>query len=118
MPLYEYQCESCGRRTEVMQSFTDPPASTCEECGGVLKKLLSAPGIHFKGSGWYVSDYARGGSAAAASGSKEESKGEPKPDSAGGSKTESKSEGGGEKKGDAPAASAPSTPSRSGGDAG
>ncbi len=59
MPLYEYQCQACGRTEEVMQSFSDPPLSTCEACGGALKKLLSPPAVQFKGSGWYVSDYAR-----------------------------------------------------------
>lgn len=59
MPLYEYRCQGCGRTTEAMQSFSDPPLTTCESCGGELKKLLSAPAVQFKGSGWYVSDYAR-----------------------------------------------------------
>lgn len=59
MPLYEYRCEACGRTEEVMQAFSDPPLSTCESCGGPLKKLLSAPAVQFKGNGWYVSDYAR-----------------------------------------------------------
>ncbi len=62
MPLYEYQCASCGSVTEVIQSYSDEPMTTCESCGGALKKLLSSPGFHFKGSGWYVSDYGRGGS--------------------------------------------------------
>ena len=59
MPLYEYQCRSCGSHTEVMQRFSDPPLSTCEECGGELKKLISAPAFQFKGEGWYVTDYAK-----------------------------------------------------------
>lgn len=76
MPLYEYRCGSCGRVTEALQSFSDPPLTVCETCGGALAKLLSAPGIHFKGSGWYVSDYARAGSEKKADGAAAESKGE------------------------------------------
>jgi len=71
MPLYEYQCASCGSVTEVIQSYSDELMTTCESCGGALKKLLSSPGFHFKGSGWYVSDYGRGGS-----GKRESSEGE------------------------------------------
>lgn len=59
MPLYEYRCEKCGARIEKIQKFSDPPLATCEKCGGKLARLLSAPAIQFKGSGWYVTDYAR-----------------------------------------------------------
>jgi len=58
MPIYEYQCESCGRRSESLQKISDPPLTTCEECSGSLTKLISAPSFQFKGSGWYVTDYA------------------------------------------------------------
>lgn len=58
MPIYEYQCESCGERTEAIQSFDDPPLAVCPHCGGRLKKLMSAPAFQFKGTGWYVTDYA------------------------------------------------------------
>ena len=58
MPIYEYECRKCGARREVMQKVTDKPLSKCKECGGRLEKLLSAPAIQFKGSGWYVTDYA------------------------------------------------------------
>lgn len=61
MPIYEYECQSCGRRSEVMQKMSDPPLDTCTVCSGALKKLLSAPAFQFKGSGWYVTDYARKG---------------------------------------------------------
>ncbi len=57
MPIYEYQCEGCDHRFEIKQSFKDPPLSTCERCGGAVTKLISAPAIMFKGSGWYVTDY-------------------------------------------------------------
>ena len=59
MPLYEYQCEQCGSRIEKIQKFSDSPLKTCEKCGGTLTRLLSAPAIQFKGTGWYVTDYAR-----------------------------------------------------------
>ncbi|RPJ84592.1 MAG: zinc ribbon domain-containing protein [Acidobacteria bacterium] len=61
MPLYEYQCETCGNRFEVIQKFADKPLETCRECGGSVHKLLSAPAIQFKGTGWYITDYARKG---------------------------------------------------------
>jgi putative FmdB family regulatory protein len=62
MPLYEYECQKCGQRTEVLQSFNEAPRTVCPACGGDLKKLLSAPAVQFKGSGWYVTDYAGKGS--------------------------------------------------------
>jgi len=58
MPIYEYQCKKCGARTEAMQKISDKPLTRCRKCGGRLEKLLSAPAIQFKGSGWYVTDYA------------------------------------------------------------
>lgn len=58
MPIYEYQCKKCNAHTEVMQKFSDKPLTKCRKCGGRLEKLLSAPAIQFKGSGWYVTDYA------------------------------------------------------------
>jgi putative FmdB family regulatory protein len=61
MPLYEYQCESCAHRFERIQKFSDPPVETCPSCGGRVKKLLSSPAIQFKGSGWYITDYAKKG---------------------------------------------------------
>jgi putative FmdB family regulatory protein len=61
MPLYEYQCDSCGSVFEVMQKFSDEPLTVHENCGGAVHRLLSAPALQFKGSGWYITDYARGG---------------------------------------------------------
>lgn len=58
MPLYEYECNECGRRTEVLQGYNDPPPEACTECGGSMRRLLSAPAVQFKGTGWYVTDYA------------------------------------------------------------
>ena len=66
MPLYEYECPSCGHRFERIQRFADPPAETCVACGqGPVHKLLSAPAVHFKGTGWYVTDYAKKSGASA-----------------------------------------------------
>ncbi|MGE5326592.1 MAG: FmdB family zinc ribbon protein [Deltaproteobacteria bacterium] len=59
MPLYEYRCRKCGNVVEKIQKFSDAPLTRCEKCGGKLEKLLSPPAIQFKGSGWYVTDYAR-----------------------------------------------------------
>jgi putative FmdB family regulatory protein len=62
MPLYEYQCEQCTTRFELIQRFSDPPAHVCPSCGGgPVHKLASSPAIQFKGSGWYITDYARKG---------------------------------------------------------
>ena len=65
VPIYEYQCQECGTRTEVLQKLSDPPVEKCVSCGGQMKKLMSAPAIQFKGSGWYITDYARKNSAPA-----------------------------------------------------
>jgi putative FmdB family regulatory protein len=59
MPLYEYRCQDCGHSSEEMQRLSDPPIAVCPACGGRYKKLVSAPAFQFKGSGWYVTDYAR-----------------------------------------------------------
>lgn len=67
MPLYEYECDACGRRFEKIQKFSDPVADTCPHCGqGPVRKLLSSPAIQFKGSGWYITDYANKGKGDAA----------------------------------------------------
>jgi putative FmdB family regulatory protein len=60
MPLYEYECDACHQRFEKIQKFSDPPVEVCEKCGkGPVRKLLSSPAIQFKGSGWYITDYAK-----------------------------------------------------------
>jgi len=62
MPLYEYECEACGAHFEKIRKFSDPPLEVCDKCGkGPVKKLLSSPAFQFKGSGWYVTDYGKGG---------------------------------------------------------
>jgi len=79
MPIYEYVCNKCGQKTEVIQRIGEAPLKVCPHCGGRLKKAISAPAIQFKGSGWYVTDYAR---ASKESGGKKEadSGGESKPE--------------------------------------
>jgi putative FmdB family regulatory protein len=75
MPLYEYKCDACGRRFELIQRFSDPPADKCSVCGsGPVHKQLSSPAIQFKGSGWYITDYAK----------KQEQKGDAKADAGSG----------------------------------
>ena len=59
MPIYEYECSKCGKRIEVIQKMSDKPLKKHEGCGGTLSKLISAAGFQFKGTGWYVTDYAR-----------------------------------------------------------
>jgi len=93
MPLYEYQCQACKKRFEKIRKFSDPPLKKCDLCGkGPVTKLLSAPGIAFKGSGFYITDYAKGSSSASASGASESKseKSESKSESKSDAKTESK----------------------------
>ena len=87
MPLYEYECTQCGQRIEKIQKFSDAPLSKCGKCGGKLQRLISSPAIQFKGSGWYVTDYARKGYAPPASSSPESGNGD-KGKSAGAAKKE------------------------------
>jgi len=77
MPLYEYKCEKCGNLFEVMQKFSDEPVKTHENCGGSVHRLLSAPALQFKGSGWYVNDYAKKGANKSDSNANGQSKSEP-----------------------------------------
>ena len=60
MPLYEYECQACKDRFEEIQKIDDPPVKTCPKCGGKTQRLISAPSIQFKGTGWYVTDYGKG----------------------------------------------------------
>lgn len=103
MPIYEYKCDNCEKVFEVRQKFSDPLVTTHEECGGPVHRLLSAPAFQFKGSGWYITDYARAGSS-----SKEPAKGEAKSESK--SESKSGSDGG---KSSAPASTSESKPSSS-----
>ncbi len=60
MPIYEYQCDDCGALYEVFQKMSDDPLTECEKCGGALRKVLHPVAIHFKGSGFYTTDYGKG----------------------------------------------------------
>lgn len=97
MPLYEYQCDACAHRFEVIQKFSDAPIDVCPKCGGVVKKLLSSPAIQFKGSGWYITDYAKSGKTESggtesANAAKAEAKSETKTETKAETKTETKSD--------------------------
>ena len=90
MPLYEYECINCKERVEIIQKISDPTEAQCPKCGGTMKRLLSAPAIQFKGSGFYKTDYA---SSSKPSGeSKSESKSDSKSESTPTAKPETKSE--------------------------
>ena len=101
MPLYEYLCEKCGHRFERIQKFSDPMVKKCPECGGAVEQVLSAPAVQFKGSGWYVTDYARksaagkgqDGAAAGAEAATKSESAESKSDSKADAKSETKKEG-------------------------
>ncbi|HEX7960971.1 MAG TPA: FmdB family zinc ribbon protein [Terriglobales bacterium] len=69
MPLYEYLCKKCGNRFEKIQKFSDPEIKECPQCSGEVERLLSAPAVQFKGTGWYVTDYAKKSASSSASGS-------------------------------------------------
>ncbi len=95
MPLYEYQCKKCHHRFERIQKFSDPHVKKCPDCGGPVEQVVSAPAVQFKGSGWYVTDYAKKSSSGTSSSngessSKKDDKKETKPDSSS-KKTEQKS---------------------------
>jgi putative FmdB family regulatory protein len=96
MPIYEYECAKCGKRIEVIQKMSDKPLKNHEGCGGRLHKLVSAAGFQFKGTGWYVTDYARKGKTGEATETKTESK-DTKDTSSNGSKEGSGSKAGTEK---------------------
>jgi len=94
MPLYEYQCKKCGHRFEKIQKFSDKMVKKCPDCGGLVEQMISAPAVQFKGSGWYVTDYAKKSSSpgsGADSGSKDKKDDKSKADGA--SKESSSKEG-------------------------
>jgi len=106
MPLYEYECDACKQRFEVIQKkFSDPAPETCARCGqGPVHRLMSTPAIQFKGSGWYITDYAGGRSSAASSSSASEGEGKPA------ANTEGDKKSGGESSAPKPESSSTSTP--------
>lgn len=84
MPLYEYECKKCGHRFEKIQKFSDKMVKKCPECGGAVEQMISAPAVQFKGSGWYVTDYAKKSTSPGSSGdsgSKDKTDDKPKSDS-------------------------------------
>ena len=97
MPTYTYTCTSCNNHVEKRQSFTDPPLTTCEECGGTLRKIIHPVGIVFKGSGWYITDYARKSTGSASESADKSPASEKSSD--GGNKSGDKSSDGGNKSG-------------------
>ncbi len=86
MPLYEYECSVCHHRFEKIESFSAPAEQQCPKCGETAKRLLAAPAIQFKGSGWYVTDYARKSSSDSASTSEHKTSKPASGDGAGGDK--------------------------------
>jgi putative FmdB family regulatory protein len=86
MPLYDYRCHKCGSTFEVRQKFSDEPLQVHEDCGGSVERLISAPALQFKGTGWYVTDYAKNGKSPSTSSPASETKAESKSDN----KTDSK----------------------------
>jgi putative FmdB family regulatory protein len=95
MPLYEYECKKCGHRFEKIQKFSDRMVKKCPDCGGQVEQMISAPAVQFKGTGWYVTDYAKKTSSPGSSGSGDSSSKDKKDDkskSDGGSKDSSPKE--------------------------
>jgi putative FmdB family regulatory protein len=113
MPLYEYQCDPCGHRFEVIQKYSDAPIDTCPKCGSAVHKLFSSPAIQFKGSGWYITDYARAGKSDSSSGSAAKTESSNGGGAAPESKTEVKTESKVEAKSEGKSDSKPAAPSTS-----
>src|SRR5579863_10526150 len=79
MPLYEYKCKKCGHQFEKIQKFSDRMVRKCPDCGGVVEQMISAPAVQFKGTGWYVTDYAKkSGGQSSSDGGRKDSKKEDK----------------------------------------
>ncbi|HLW84973.1 MAG TPA: zinc ribbon domain-containing protein [Candidatus Sulfotelmatobacter sp.] len=94
MPLYEYKCKKCGHQFEKIQKYSDRMVRKCPDCGGVVEQMISAPAVQFKGTGWYVTDYAKKSSSPGSSGgdSASKDKKDDKSKSDGGSKESSSKE--------------------------
>ena len=92
MPLYEYECSACAHRFEVIQKYSDAPIDICPKCGGAVSKLFSSPAIQFKGSGFYLTDYGRGGKSDIGTESAKEAKESKESSGAGASTGETKSD--------------------------
>jgi putative FmdB family regulatory protein len=92
MPLYEYLCKKCGHRFERIQKFSDPHVKKCPDCRGAVEQVISAPAVQFKGSGWYVTDYAKKSSGSGSSSSSDRDSGGKSESKSDSSKSESKSD--------------------------
>ena len=90
MPRYEYKCDKCGEKFEVQQKFADEPLTVHDQCGGHVERLISVPALQFKGSGFYITEYAKGGSSSNNGGAKSEAKSDSKPAETKSATTESK----------------------------
>jgi putative FmdB family regulatory protein len=109
MPLYEYECKKCGHRFEKIQLYSAKMVKKCPECGGQVEQMISAPAVQFKGTGWYVTDYAKKSSSPGASGSNDSSSKEKKDDK---SKSDSSSKDSSSKETSPIESSAKQTPSK------
>jgi putative FmdB family regulatory protein len=118
MPLYEYLCDACGHKFEKIQKFSDPLETTCPKCGGTVHKLMSSPAIQFKGSGFYITDYAKKDHVAAAKADKAESTKSEKSDKGDSGKSEKSSTSESSSKSDSSSSSSPSSSSSSSSDSG
>jgi putative FmdB family regulatory protein len=96
LPLYPYRCTQCGHRFEKIQRFSEEPVKVCPQCGGAVERVLTAPGLQFKGAGWYVNDYAPKSASPGGDGAAGEKKPETKPGTKSEAKTETKAASGGE----------------------
>jgi putative FmdB family regulatory protein len=92
MPIYEYQCNSCAERHEIIQNISDAPLTHCPKCGGEMRKLISSPAIQFKGSGFYKTDYASTSSSSSGPSSSSKSSEPAKSETKSEAKSETKSE--------------------------
>ena len=92
MPLYEYECKKCGKHFEKIERLQGPYLRKCPSCGGGVERLMSSPAIQFKGSGWYVTDYARSGTGGAGAEKRDGGSAAEKAENKGDTKSESKSE--------------------------
>jgi putative FmdB family regulatory protein len=113
LPLYPYRCTQCGHRFEKIQHFKDKPVKKCPKCGAAVERLLTAPGLQFKGSGWYVNDYAPKTSASSGDAADSGEKSAKKPDSKAETKPETKKAAGGDSGTSASSSSSPAPASGS-----
>ncbi len=90
MPIYEYECKKCHHRFEKIQKFSDPHVKKCPECGGPIEQVITAPAVQFKGTGWYVTDYAKKSGSMGSSSNGESSKSDSSSDSGDSSSSSSK----------------------------